>query len=333
MASGVARARSNWHNIGMNRFETPPALADSQAQGNPGFGVYVHWPFCLAKCPYCDFNSHVRAEKIDEDRFVAAFRTEIAHRAAQTPGRNVRSIFFGGGTPSLMRPQTVQAIIDAVAARWSVEPDAEITLEANPTSVEAGRFRGYRAAGVNRVSIGVQSLDRRRSEGARAPAHRRRGDRGGEDRRLDLSAHVVRPDLRPPRPERGGLARRTDRGDEARGRACLALPADHRAGHDFRAAVARRQARHARRRTRARAVRRDAGNHRGAWPAGLRGLQPRAARRGEPAQSDLLALRRICRRRPGRAWARRRSARPGARRRPKNIRKCGSPRSRARATA
>jgi putative oxygen-independent coproporphyrinogen III oxidase len=158
VASGVARARSNWHNIGMNRFETPPALADSQAHGNPGFGVYVHWPFCLAKCPYCDFNSHVRAEKIDEDRFVAAFRTEIAHRAAQTPGRNVRSIFFGGGTPSLMRPQTVQAIIDAVAARWSVEPGAEITLEANPTSVEAGRFRGYRAAGVNRVSIGVQSL-------------------------------------------------------------------------------------------------------------------------------------------------------------------------------
>ena len=122
------------------------------------FGIYVHWPFCAAKCPYCDFNSHVRAERIDEDRFVAAFRAEIAHRAAQTPGRIVRSIFFGGGTPSLMRPQTVQAIIDAVAASWSIEPDAEITLEANPTSVEAGRFRGYRAAGVNRVSIGVQSL-------------------------------------------------------------------------------------------------------------------------------------------------------------------------------
>jgi putative oxygen-independent coproporphyrinogen III oxidase len=139
-------------------FETPAAFADGQALGNPGFAVYVHWPFCLAKCPYCDFNSHVRAGAIDEDRYVAAFRTELAHRAAETKGRKVRSIFFGGGTPSLMRPQTVQAILDAVAANWVVEADAEITLEANPTSVEAGRFRGYRAAGVNRLSIGVQAL-------------------------------------------------------------------------------------------------------------------------------------------------------------------------------
>ncbi len=139
-------------------FETPAAFADGQARGNPGFAVYVHWPFCLAKCPYCNFNSHVRAGAIDEDRFVAAFRTELAHRAGETPQRKVRSIYFGGGTPSLMRPQTVQSIIDAVAGNWAIEPDAEITLEANPTSVEAGRFRGYRAAGVNRLSIGVQAL-------------------------------------------------------------------------------------------------------------------------------------------------------------------------------
>ncbi len=131
----------------------PPAGADA------GFAVYVHWPFCLAKCPYCDFNSHVRAAPIDEERFVAAMRAEIAHRASATPGRVVRSIFFGGGTPSLMRPQTVQSVIDAIGERWAIEPDAEITLEANPTSVEAGRFRGYRAAGVNRLSIGVQALD------------------------------------------------------------------------------------------------------------------------------------------------------------------------------
>jgi oxygen-independent coproporphyrinogen-3 oxidase len=143
----------------MDRLETPAALADSRGLGDPGFAVYVHWPFCLAKCPYCDFNSHVRAERIDEERFVAAFRKEIAHRAAQTQGRVARSIFFGGGTPSLMRPQTVQAIIDAIAAHWSIEPGAEITLEANPTSVEAGRFRGYRGAGVNRLSIGVQALN------------------------------------------------------------------------------------------------------------------------------------------------------------------------------
>ncbi len=130
----------------------------SGAGDDPGFGVYVHWPFCLSKCPYCDFNSHVRAAAIDESRFLAAFRAEIAHRAALAPGRVVRSIFFGGGTPSLMRPETVGGVLDAIAANWRIEPQAEVTLEANPTSVEAGRFRGYRAAGVNRVSIGVQAL-------------------------------------------------------------------------------------------------------------------------------------------------------------------------------
>jgi oxygen-independent coproporphyrinogen-3 oxidase len=113
----------------------------------------------LAKCPYCDFNSHVRNAPIDEARFVNAFRAEIRHRAAMAPGRTAQSIFFGGGTPSLMRPQTVQAVIDAIAEAWTLAPDAEITIEANPTSVEAGRFRGYRAAGVNRLSIGVQALN------------------------------------------------------------------------------------------------------------------------------------------------------------------------------
>ena len=126
---------------------------------DPGFGVYVHWPFCLSKCPYCDFNSHVRGTPIDEDRYLAAFRAEIAHRARLAPGRVVGSIFFGGGTPSLMRPQTIAGVIDAIAAKWRLDPEAEITLEANPTSVEAGRFRGYREAGVNRVSIGVQALN------------------------------------------------------------------------------------------------------------------------------------------------------------------------------
>lgn len=125
----------------------------------PGFGVYVHWPFCLSKCPYCDFNSHVRAGGIDEARYVAAFRAEIAHRAALAPGREVASIFFGGGTPSLMKPETVEAILTAISDHWAIAPGAEITLEANPTSVEAGRFKGYRAAGVNRVSLGVQAMN------------------------------------------------------------------------------------------------------------------------------------------------------------------------------
>jgi putative oxygen-independent coproporphyrinogen III oxidase len=123
------------------------------------FGVYVHWPFCLSKCPYCDFNSHVRQAGIDEPRYVKAFTAEIATTAARVPSRTVSTIFFGGGTPSLMRPETVGAILDAIGRHWTVAPDAEITLEANPTSVEAARFRGYRAAGVNRVSLGVQSLD------------------------------------------------------------------------------------------------------------------------------------------------------------------------------
>ena len=124
-----------------------------------GFAVYVHWPFCLAKCPYCDFNSHVRQSGIDEARFAAAFRREIAHAASLTRGRAVSSIFLGGGTPSLMKPETVAAVLDAIGGAWEVAPGAEVTLEANPTSVEAERFRGYRAAGVNRLSIGVQALN------------------------------------------------------------------------------------------------------------------------------------------------------------------------------
>jgi len=125
---------------------------------NP-FGVYVHWPFCLSKCPYCDFNSHVRRAPVDEPRFVRAFTAEIAATAARAPDRTVSAIFFGGGTPSLMQPATVGAIMESIARHWRIAPDAEVTLEANPTSVEAARFRGYRAAGVNRVSLGVQSLD------------------------------------------------------------------------------------------------------------------------------------------------------------------------------
>src|SRR5205809_973910 len=123
------------------------------------FGVYIHWPFCLSKCPYCDFNSHVRHTAIDEARFTRAFAAEIAATAARVPARTVSTIFFGGGTPSLMQPATVGAILDAVARHWPIDPAVEVTLEANPTSVEATRFRGFRAAGVNRVSLGVQALD------------------------------------------------------------------------------------------------------------------------------------------------------------------------------
>jgi oxygen-independent coproporphyrinogen-3 oxidase len=123
------------------------------------FGVYVHWPFCAQKCPYCDFNSHVRFGGWDEARFLAAYKREIDSVADLIGQRTVTSIFFGGGTPSLMQPTTTAGILDHISKRWTVAPDAEITLEANPNSVEAARFRGFRDAGVNRVSIGVQSLN------------------------------------------------------------------------------------------------------------------------------------------------------------------------------
>jgi putative oxygen-independent coproporphyrinogen III oxidase len=123
------------------------------------FAVYVHWPFCLSKCPYCDFNSHVRHGGYDEARYVRAIGAELAATAERISGRTVSSIFFGGGTPSLMQPSSVDAILNSIAKQWTIAPDVEVTLEANPTSVEATRFRGYRAAGVNRVSLGVQALD------------------------------------------------------------------------------------------------------------------------------------------------------------------------------
>ena len=119
----------------------------------------MHWPFCASKCPYCDFNSHVRSGSVDEARFLAAYRRELRHWAELAPGRKVGSIFIGGGTPSLMAAATVGAILDEIGRLWTVDTAAEITLEANPSSVEAERFRDYRAAGINRVSLGVQSLD------------------------------------------------------------------------------------------------------------------------------------------------------------------------------
>ncbi|MCM2449120.1 radical SAM family heme chaperone HemW [Agrobacterium vitis] len=127
--------------------------------GEPGFGIYIHWPFCAAKCPYCDFNSHVRHQKIDQPRFTQAFLKEMETMRAMSGPKTVTSVFLGGGTPSLMDPATVGAILDGIARHWTVPRGSEITMEANPTSVEAERFRGYRSAGVNRVSLGVQALN------------------------------------------------------------------------------------------------------------------------------------------------------------------------------
>lgn len=128
--------------------------------GSPGhgFGLYVHWPFCLSKCPYCDFNSHVR-DRIDQDRWRRAYLRNLDSYARETPGRTVTSVFFGGGTPSLMAPEVVAATLDRIASLWALAPDVEVTLEANPTSVEARRLAAFRSAGVNRVSLGIQAID------------------------------------------------------------------------------------------------------------------------------------------------------------------------------
>jgi putative oxygen-independent coproporphyrinogen III oxidase len=132
--------------------------AASGERGSDALALYVHWPFCVSKCPYCDFNSHVR-DSVDQDAWRDALLADLAHEAALLPGRTLTSIFFGGGTPSLMDPGTAEAVIRAATETWSPSDDLEITLEANPNSAEAARFSDLAAAGVNRISLGLQSFD------------------------------------------------------------------------------------------------------------------------------------------------------------------------------
>src|SRR5215218_871433 len=138
--------------------EEPVSLSNRRLEGPTGLALYVHWPFCVSKCPYCDFNSHVR-ESVDQAAWRGALLRDLAWEAEVFPGRGLSSIFFGGGTPSLMEPATVAALIEAAERHWGFSADVEITLEANPSSVEAARFADLAAAGVNRVSLGLQSLD------------------------------------------------------------------------------------------------------------------------------------------------------------------------------
>jgi putative oxygen-independent coproporphyrinogen III oxidase len=155
----TAQLGANVERGAMREMEVVLERAASEAAGaEPGFGLYVHWPFCRSKCPYCDFNSHVTAA-VDHPRWARALVRELDHFADEAGGRPLTSIFFGGGTPSLMAPSTCAAVIERAATRFGLADDAEITLEANPTSVEAGRLADFRAAGVNRVSLGVQALD------------------------------------------------------------------------------------------------------------------------------------------------------------------------------
>jgi len=133
-------------------------MAASKDNFSPNLAVYLHWPFCLAKCPYCDFNSHVRSN-VEQETWRREFLTEIDGAAAKLGPRNVTSIFFGGGTPSLMPPSTVGALLDRIAAHWTIDTEIEINLEANPSSVDVGNFKGFAVAGVNRLSLGVQALN------------------------------------------------------------------------------------------------------------------------------------------------------------------------------
>ena len=268
----------------------------------PQFAVYVHWPFCLSKCPYCDFNSHVRHGGVDEARFVRAFETEIAATAARVPGRTVSTIFFGGGTPSLMQPASVQAILDAIGKHWTVAPDVEVTLEANPTSVEATRFRGYRAAGVNRVSLGVQALD----DGALKELGRLHTAQEALDAVAVARSIFERYsfDLIYARP------RQTLDAWSAELKRAIAEAAEHLSlyqltiepGTPFFGLHKAGKLAIPERRSGARSLRSHAIDLRRRRAAGLRDFQPRAAGRGMPAQSGLLARPRICRHRAGRAW-------------------------------
>ncbi len=290
--------------------------------------VYIHWPFCVSKCPYCDFNSHVR-EGVDSARWTRALLADLDHHAALAPDRAVGSIFFGGGTPSLMPAETVAALIARVRALWPTAPDLEITLEANPNSAEAERFARYAAAGVNRLSLGIQALD---------PAALRFLGRRHDRSEAIAAIRLARDnfprtsfDLIYARPGQSLAAWEAELGE------ALSLAGEHLSlyqltiepGTAFGNRASRGEPLAADEEDAAGSVRGDPAPPRGGRAAGLRDLQPRTARRRVPPQSRLLALPRLSRHRPGRARtrnARRDKARDPPASRP---RKPGSPRSKA----
>ena len=217
----------------------------------PPLALYVHIPWCVRKCPYCDFNSHERAGVLPEKAYIEKLLLDLEGHLPSVWGRRLSSVFIGGGTPSLFSPESIDALLSGVRARLPLEPGAEITLEANPGTVEAGRFRGFRDAGVNRISIGVQSFDDRMLT-ALGRIHSRRGGRGAPSPRRSRAFDNVNIDLMyglPGQSARHG-ARRHSRGGGRRHAARLGLPAHHRAEHrvlEQAAATpgARRQRRHA----------------------------------------------------------------------------------------
>ena len=243
--------------------------------------------------------------------------------AKRTPGREVTTVFFGGGTPSLMKPATVSAILDGIARYWKVAPDAEVTLEANPTSVEAERFRGFRSAGVNRVSLGVQALDDASLKELGRLHSAEEALKAVSIARAGIRSLFLRSDLCTAGANAGGVGARTQARDRRSRRASVALSAHHRGRHAILRAACERQAGHARRRQFAHPLRHHAGNLRPVGLRRLRDFQSRASGRGMPAQSGLLARRRLCRHRSGRAWPHRRERRAASPPRPRSGRKAG----------
>ena len=217
---------------------------------DPGFGVYVHWPFCLSKCPYCDFNSHVR-EAIDQERWGRALTADLESALDTTSPEVVRSltsVFFGGGTPSLMAPAIVEDVLAALSRRGLLDAKTEITLEANPSSAEAERFAAYRDAGVNRLSVGVQALDNQALRFLGAGSRRRRSNDGGVGRPRGLRSGLLRPHIRPGGAIAAGMADRTRSGSGSRADARVPLSADHRTRHALSRGPGARRPRTARRR-------------------------------------------------------------------------------------
>ncbi len=291
------------------------------------FAVYVHWPFCAAKCPYCDFNSHVRTQ-IDESGWIDAILKELEW-TAQLQGADrpiVRTVFFGGGTPSLMQGRSVAAVLDKIASLWRTANDVEVTLESNPASADAERFRDYRAAGVNRLSLGVQALNDadlkflgRLHDVAEAKAALAMAMAAFD--RVSLDLIYARPNQTPD-------------AWRAELREALSFGTDHLSLYQLTIEPATPFATMAK--TGALRIPDDdhaaslyeitAGTDRGRAPPGLRNLQPCRARRGMPPQSRLLALRRLRRRRSRRAWPshpRRQTHRDGERETPRTLARDG----------
>ena len=294
--------------------------------------LYIHWPFCLAKCPYCDFNSHVR-DRIPQDRFARALRTELAWEAARLGRRPLASIFFGGGTPSPMEPDTVAALIADATSLF--DPPARAGGHAGGQSHqrragEAARLPGCRG----QPGVAGDTKPGRHGVGhAGAAALRRAGRRGAGPGAGDVPARVVRPDLCPARPGRRGVAGRAGPGAGAVRGPPVALSAHHRTRHRVRGAAPPGRAGAAGRRPCGGPLHGDRRRLRGAWPAALRGVQPCPTGRGEPAQPGLLALCRLCRRRAGRAWPRDAGGGPGRHPPPPRAGTLGRPGGAARATA